>query len=76
LDAGLKHAELAVKLAPKMASWVDTLAEAYFARGEKELAVAAAKRALAMEPESWFLKKAVAAFEKGERRGAEVDVDE
>ena len=36
LDAALKHAEKAVKVEPKSAGYIDTLAEVTFRRGDRD----------------------------------------
>ena len=57
LDEALEHARQAVKLAPKNAGYLDTLAEVHFQRGEQKLAVDTITRATALEPHSAYLRK-------------------
>ena len=44
LDAALKHAEKAVKMKPKSAGYIDTLAEVHFRRGERDQAIMLMKK--------------------------------
>ena len=48
LDEALVHAEKAVEMEPGNGAFLDTLAEAHFQRGDRELAVAASEEAVAL----------------------------
>lgn len=50
LDRALAHAQRAVELEPEAAGFLDTLAEVYFQRGDREEAIRYAERALALRP--------------------------
>jgi tetratricopeptide (TPR) repeat protein len=52
LDNGLKWAKTATELAPKSASYLDTLGYVLLARGEKDAAVSALRRAIALSPDT------------------------
>lgn len=52
LDNGLKWAKTATELAPTSASYLDTLGYVLLARGEKEAAVSALRRAIALSPDT------------------------
>jgi tetratricopeptide (TPR) repeat protein len=52
LDEGLALIERALKIAPDEASYHDTLAEIQFQRGDRDAAVAAAKKAVELSPHS------------------------
>ncbi|MDP2370713.1 tetratricopeptide repeat protein [Rhodoferax sp.] len=52
LDNGLKWAKLATELAPKSATYLDTLGYVLLARGDKDGAVSALRRAIALSPET------------------------
>jgi tetratricopeptide (TPR) repeat protein len=67
LDRALDHAEKAVKLSPDTPAYHDTLGEVLFQRGEKEKALAEAKRSLELDPQRKYFRKQVARIEKGNR---------
>ncbi len=50
LDSALKHALKAVELAPENPSYLDTLAEVYFQRGDQARAIELQKKAIQLEP--------------------------
>ncbi len=50
LDTVLRHAELAVQLQPQEHTYIDTLAESHFARGEFDEAIDAIERSIALDP--------------------------
>jgi tetratricopeptide (TPR) repeat protein len=50
LDTVLRHAELAVQLQPQEHTYIDTLAEAHFVRGEFDKAIEAIERSIALDP--------------------------
>jgi tetratricopeptide (TPR) repeat protein len=52
LDDALRLAKRAVELDPKSAAYADTLAEAYFARGDREAALKWARKATTLSPDS------------------------
>ena len=52
LDNGLKWAKTATELAPKSASYLDTLGYVLLTRGDKEAAVSALRRAIALSPDT------------------------
>ena len=66
LDDALAHAKEAVKLAPKNAACQDTLAEVHFQRGEKEQAIAEAKRTLELAPGDKFFESQLKRFQESE----------
>ncbi|MCA9220150.1 MAG: hypothetical protein KDA71_07460, partial [Planctomycetales bacterium] len=63
LDEALRHAEQAVELEPKSGSYVDTLAEVHFQRGDREQAVTHAMRAVELSPGSTELKQQLERFQ-------------
>ncbi|MEI8198418.1 MAG: hypothetical protein WCI73_21210, partial [Phycisphaerae bacterium] len=63
LDTALRHAEIAVGYMPKSAGFLDTLAEANFARGNVAEAIAIEKRAVEMEPAFEVLRTQLKRFE-------------
>ncbi len=65
LDAGLRHAEKAVELAPNHAGYLDTLAEVHFQRGNKEKAIALQKRVIELEPKKPYYRKQLKRLEAG-----------
>jgi tetratricopeptide (TPR) repeat protein len=67
LDVALDHAKEAVRLAPKNTSYLDTLAEVYFQRGEQKLAVDAISRAAALDPASSYLRQQQRRITAGDR---------
>jgi tetratricopeptide (TPR) repeat protein len=66
LDDALAHARKAVELAPDNAGHLDTLAEVYFQRGEKDKAVAAQKRVVEMDPKKAYFRKQLERLEAGD----------
>ncbi len=57
LNDGLHHAREAVKLGPKSTTFLDTLAEVHFQRGEQKLALDAIHRAAKLDADSEYLRK-------------------
>jgi len=57
LDSGLEHAQKAVALEPSAAGFLDTLGEVYFQRGDKEKALAAARKTVELEPRMGYYKR-------------------
>jgi Flp pilus assembly protein TadD len=66
LQEGLKHAQKASDLSPDTASFLDTLAEAYFQTGDKEKAVALMRRCVELEPKRGYFQKQLKRMEKGD----------
>lgn len=50
LDTVLRHAEMAVQLQPQEDTYIDTLAEAHFVRGEFDEAIEAIQHSIALDP--------------------------
>ena len=50
LDTVLRHAEMAVQLQPQEHTYIDTLAESHFARGEFDEAIEVIQRSIALDP--------------------------
>jgi len=57
LDKGLEYASRAVSLRPGRASFLDTLAEVHFRRGNKAEAIKLAKRCIELDPKQPFYKQ-------------------
>jgi tetratricopeptide (TPR) repeat protein len=68
LDQALDLVQRAIVLAPQEASYQDTLAEVRFQRGDREGAVAAAKKAVEFAPHSALFAKRLKHFEEDEVR--------
>ncbi len=66
LDKAEEHALKAVALTPTSAGNLDTLAEVYFQRGEKDKAVAAQKKAVELEPTRAYFRKQLRRIEAGD----------
>ncbi len=66
LDAALQHAQKAVELAPTHAGYLDTLAEVYFQRGDKEKAVALQKRVIELDPKKPYYRKQLKRLQAGD----------
>ena len=67
LDEALQAAERAVRLEPKNAGILDTLAEVHYRRGEKDKAIEVITRAIALEPNETYLKDQLARFQSGRK---------
>lgn len=65
LEEALTAAERAVKLEPKSAEILDTLAEVHYRMGRKEEAIEVETRALALSPNDEYLKGQLARFRDG-----------
>ncbi len=66
LDLGLEHAREAVRLKPESANHMDTLAEIYFQRGERNNAIETAKKALALEAYQAYYHRALKRIRAGQ----------
>lgn len=62
LDEALRHAELAVGKRPGHGSYLDTLAEVHFQRGDRAMAIECSSRAAALDPDSVTLKQQLERF--------------
>jgi tetratricopeptide (TPR) repeat protein len=67
LDTALQHSRKAVKLTPDSAGYLDTLAETYFQRGEKEKAIELMKKCVALDGKKAYFRKQLKRFEAGDR---------
>ena len=79
LDHALDHALKSVALAPNSAGNLDTLAEVYFQRGDKDKAVATQKKAIEADPQRAYFRKQLKRIEAGDpsaERPPEDDDDE
>jgi tetratricopeptide (TPR) repeat protein len=66
LDDALEHANRAVTLETTNAGYHDTLAEAYFQRGDKTQAIAAIRKAIALNGKRTYFAKQLKRFEAGD----------
>ena len=66
LDQALERAQKAVELAPTNASYLDTLAEVYFQRGDKDKAVALQKRVIELGPKKEYFRKQLKRLQTGD----------
>jgi tetratricopeptide (TPR) repeat protein len=73
LDEALKHAKQAVELAPDQTSYLDTLAEAYFQKGDKEKALELIKKCVKLDPKYAYFQRQLKRIEAGD---PSVDVPE
>jgi tetratricopeptide (TPR) repeat protein len=67
LDAALGHARKAVEAEPDMSSYLDTLAEVYFQRGDKGKAVELEKKCVVLQPAYAYFRKQVKRMQAGDR---------
>ena len=65
LDKAVEYAEAAVKDAPNIAAFLDTLAEVKYRTGKKDEAIKLETRALEITPDAKFMKEQVARFNAG-----------
>ena len=63
LDEAQKHAEVAVEVAPKVAGYIDTLAEIYFRKKDRTKALDLMKKCVALEPTNPYYRKQIERFE-------------
>jgi Flp pilus assembly protein TadD len=63
LDEALEHAQRAVELAPDTASYLDTLAEVCFRRGDRDAAVGHSRRAVQLRPDDETLQAQLNRFQ-------------
>jgi tetratricopeptide (TPR) repeat protein len=73
LDEALKHAQQAVELAPENAGYLNTLAEVYFLKGDKDKALELTKKCIKMDPKCAYFQRQLKRIEAGD---ASVDVPE
>jgi tetratricopeptide (TPR) repeat protein len=73
LDEALKHAQQAIDLAPENPRYLDTLAEVYFQKGDKEKALELTKKCIKMEPKYAYFQRQLKRIEAGD---PSVDVPE
>jgi Flp pilus assembly protein TadD len=66
LDQGLEHAQKAVALAPDAAGYHDTLGEMYFQRGDKDKALAAARKSVELAPKVDYYRRQMKRIEAGD----------
>jgi tetratricopeptide (TPR) repeat protein len=67
LDKAVEHGKLANALVPNRAGYLDTLAEAYFQRGDHDAALATMKRCVELEPSRAYYQKQLKRFTAGDR---------
>jgi hypothetical protein len=68
LDQALEHARKAVDLVPDQASYLDTLAEVNFQRGDKERALELMRKCVALDGGNTYYRKQLERFEAGDPR--------
>jgi len=62
-ETAMEHAQQAVALEPRTASFWDTLAQVYFRQAKVELAIASAKKALRLQPDSESFQRHLEEFQ-------------
>ena len=62
-DAALEHARRGVELTPNNPGHMDTLAEVYFRRGDRQAAIEAAKKCVELDPLNKFYRTQLQRFE-------------
>lgn len=70
LDDALEHARRAVELDPGNAAYLDTLAEVYFQRGEKERALELAEKSLRPAPRDPYFQKQARRLAAGDAKAS------
>ena len=66
LESAEQHALKAVGLSPDSPGVRDTLAEAYFQRGDKDKAIAAEKKSVELDPKKAYYRKQLKRMEAGD----------
>ena len=64
LDDALKHSTKAVKLEPKNAGYIDTLAEVHFRKGDRDKALSLMKECVELTPKNPYFKRQLVRFKK------------
>jgi tetratricopeptide (TPR) repeat protein len=67
LDAALEHARKGAELDPDNSGHLDTLAEVYFQRGDKDKAVELMKKCVEMQPRYEYFRKQLKRMQAGDR---------
>jgi tetratricopeptide (TPR) repeat protein len=67
LDAALEHASKGVELDPDNSGHLDTLAEVYFQRGDKDKAIELMKKCIEMQPKYEYFRKQLKRMQAGDR---------
>jgi hypothetical protein len=62
LDEALVHASKAVKLEPKNAGYIDTLAEVHFRKGDRDKAISLMKQCAELTPKNAYFRKQLVRF--------------
>jgi len=65
LDDGLTHAKKAVALAPKLAPYLDTLAELHFQKGDRVKATELVEKCIALDPDTEYFRLQRERFQTG-----------
>jgi tetratricopeptide (TPR) repeat protein len=76
LEKGLTYARKAVSLSPNSAGYIDTLAELLFQLGKKDEAIAAQKKAIALDPKRAYFRKQLKRIEAGDPKAPRPDEEE
>jgi tetratricopeptide (TPR) repeat protein len=63
LDTAMEHARKAVELDPRNAGCLDTLAEIYYQRGDREQALKLMRRCVELDPKKKYFRKQIKRFE-------------
>jgi len=66
LDDALYHVRRALELVPDSSSYLDTLGEVHFRRGEVQAAIRCAQRCLELEPQNKFFQEQLERFQQKE----------
>ena len=72
LDRGIELSRKSLELKPDEPNYLDTLAELYHKKGQRQKAIEAIKKAMNLDPQSQYFRKQLEKFEAAKQASAPV----